>query len=141
MKNIIKTYWPSVPAALFLIIAALAAFDGIKVSTGYTYGEEDIMVGQPFAGGVLTVAIPLKDMLSIFTEINAAVAVLLTIFWVFLGAAIIFIALQVFFILRLRRRNPRPAKATSSTRQCPFCAEDILANAKVCKHCKKDLPA
>lgn len=25
-------------------------------------------------------------------------------------------------------------------RKCPFCAEDIAAEAKVCKHCGRDLP-
>ncbi len=26
------------------------------------------------------------------------------------------------------------------TRICPFCAEEVLVAAKVCKHCKNDLP-
>ena len=28
----------------------------------------------------------------------------------------------------------------SRRRKCPFCAEDIAAEAKVCKHCGRDLP-
>lgn len=28
----------------------------------------------------------------------------------------------------------------AATKTCPFCAEDILAAAVVCKHCRRDLP-
>ena len=34
----------------------------------------------------------------------------------------------------------QPAQANIAERvQCPFCAEDILAQAKVCKHCGRDV--
>jgi hypothetical protein len=29
---------------------------------------------------------------------------------------------------------------TGNRKKCPFCAEDIAVGAKVCKHCKRDLP-
>ncbi|MEO7972702.1 MAG: hypothetical protein ABIU84_03875 [Thermoanaerobaculia bacterium] len=29
----------------------------------------------------------------------------------------------------------------AKVRVCPFCAEKIAAEAKVCKHCRRDLPA
>src|SRR5450830_578538 len=30
-------------------------------------------------------------------------------------------------------------KSTKLERECPYCAENILARAKVCKHCGKDV--
>lgn len=29
----------------------------------------------------------------------------------------------------------------SDYRQCPFCAEEVLVEAKICKHCRSELPA
>ncbi len=37
---------------------------------------------------------------------------------------------------------PRPNEQIESSRdevECPFCAERILAKARVCKHCKKEV--
>ena len=33
----------------------------------------------------------------------------------------------------------QPVEPPKSTRECPYCAEDILAKAKVCKHCGRDV--
>lgn len=30
-------------------------------------------------------------------------------------------------------------ESTKTQRECPFCAENILAKAKICKHCGKDV--
>ena len=41
-------------------------------------------------------------------------------------------------------RKSRSVGLPASTRQereCPWCAETILAAAKVCKHCGRDIPA
>ena len=32
-----------------------------------------------------------------------------------------------------------PAPSVSSVRKCPFCAETILREAKVCKHCGREV--
>ncbi len=37
-------------------------------------------------------------------------------------------------------KNARAAEAQGSTRSCPFCAETIKSEAKICRFCKKDLP-
>jgi hypothetical protein len=37
-------------------------------------------------------------------------------------------------------RRPEPIAETRNERKCPFCAEKILVEAKVCKHCKRDVP-
>lgn len=38
-------------------------------------------------------------------------------------------------------RNSSGAESTAGTRKCPFCAELVKGEAKICKHCGKDLPA
>jgi ribosomal protein S27AE len=38
-------------------------------------------------------------------------------------------------------RAPRTALSDRSERPCPHCAEPILAAAKVCKHCGRDVAA
>lgn len=41
------------------------------------------------------------------------------------------------------KKNPHAAapreSASTATKRCPFCAEEILAAAVVCKHCRRDL--
>lgn len=39
-----------------------------------------------------------------------------------------------FFIYLIVKNDP------SSLKKCPFCAEPIAVEAKVCKHCGRDLP-
>ena len=35
--------------------------------------------------------------------------------------------------------EPTEKRGPSTYRECPYCAETILAKAKVCKHCHKDV--
>lgn len=51
---------------------------------------------------------------------------------IFLGP---FALLMVGFMPKLE-----PEKINQDTRKCPFCAEFIKPEAKVCKHCGRDLP-
>ena len=34
---------------------------------------------------------------------------------------------------------PEQSMPQRKTRECPYCAEDILVKAKVCKHCGRDV--
>ena len=34
---------------------------------------------------------------------------------------------------------PTPPEPQRSTRECPYCAEEILAKARLCKHCGRDV--
>jgi hypothetical protein len=40
-----------------------------------------------------------------------------------------------------RSRAPQPQLAENARRPCPFCAESIIASARVCRYCGKELPA
>jgi uncharacterized membrane protein YdbT with pleckstrin-like domain len=53
---------------------------------------------------------------------------------------------QVLTLEERRAAEPRPAPATPASpdvprieRDCPYCAERILARARVCKHCGRDV--
>ncbi len=49
--------------------------------------------------------------------------------------------LLIIIILVLSKKEGSPRSlATQGSKMCPFCAEEIKAEAVVCKHCGKDLP-
>jgi hypothetical protein len=49
--------------------------------------------------------------------------------------------LLIIIILVLSKKEGSPENlATRGSKKCPFCAEEIKAEAVVCKHCGKDLP-
>ncbi len=62
------------------------------------------------------------------TEIILILAVL------FLLAVPVIIVLGIVFLVN------RNKQANANLKQCPFCAERIQAQAKVCRFCSKDLP-
>lgn len=47
------------------------------------------------------------------------------------------------FIWLIIKKSDAPASLSTdtltNTKQCPYCAEKILAEAKVCKHCNREL--
>lgn len=53
---------------------------------------------------------------------------------VFLVVAILFGAVILACVILL-------ARSSREKRKCPFCAETILADASICKHCRRELPA
>ena len=49
--------------------------------------------------------------------------------------------LMIIIILVLSKKEGSPESlAAQGSKKCPFCAEEIKAEAVVCKHCGKDLP-
>ena len=53
--------------------------------------------------------------------------------WFFLG--LIFAAFALIVLVCI------PAEKQGTHRKCPHCAEDVLVEAKICKHCNKELGA
>lgn len=65
-------------------------------------------------------------------QANAIFLVNLLLGWTVIGwvAALIWSASAV-----------RPELNREETRPCPFCAERIMKDARICKHCGRDVPA
>ncbi|MGH9762487.1 MAG: hypothetical protein ACREAC_16825 [Blastocatellia bacterium] len=54
---------------------------------------------------------------------------------------IIFLILAILFGLVILACVIVLARSSREKRKCPFCAETILAEASICKHCRRELPA
>ena len=61
--------------------------------------------------------------------------------WTFLGWAVALIwSLTAVNTEPVKDKSLENADGQSETRQCPFCAETIKKEAKVCRYCNRDLP-
>ena len=58
---------------------------------------------------------------------------------VMFGLIGLFITIPLHIIYAVVANNNKPVNK-STTRVCPYCAEIVLKEASVCKHCNKDLP-
>jgi hypothetical protein len=56
--------------------------------------------------------------------------------WTFLG----WVAVLIWAFTEVKARTQVYIVSQSETKECPFCAESIKAQAKVCRHCGRDLP-
>lgn len=61
--------------------------------------------------------------------------------WYIYGALLFIVALIHAIVLKpVQAEVDRAALATGDSRKCPFCAEIVRREAKVCRFCSRDLP-
>ncbi|MCM0758518.1 hypothetical protein M7775_08030 [Sporomusa sphaeroides DSM 2875] len=63
----------------------------------------------------------------------------LLLWWIY-GAALFIIALIHSFSLKPTTEYQEQEMIDAGMKQCPFCAEYIKPDAKVCRYCSRDLP-
>lgn len=61
------------------------------------------------------------------------------VLWWIYGAAIFIVALPHALIMRSDDRAIESKQLNSGMKKCPSCAEMIKQDAKVCKHCGRDV--
>lgn len=61
------------------------------------------------------------------------------VLWWIYGAAIFIVALPHALIMRSDDRALESKQLNSGMKKCPSCAEMIKQDAKVCKHCGRDV--
>jgi len=58
--------------------------------------------------------------------------------WWFFGAGLFIVALPVALLMAPNVAGVEQSKLREGMKKCPFCAEFVKAEAKVCKHCGRD---
>lgn len=62
--------------------------------------------------------------------------------WWIYGSALFIVALPHALLIKANATElERRAMETGDAKKCPHCAEMVKADAHVCKHCRRDLPA
>jgi len=60
------------------------------------------------------------------------------VLWWFFGAALFIVALPVALLMSPNSAAIEQNKLREGMKKCPFCAELVKAEAKVCKHCGRE---
>ena len=60
--------------------------------------------------------------------------------WWIYGTTLFFIALIHALLMKADAKKIEEDAISDGGRKCPFCAEVVKAEAKVCRHCQRDLP-
>ena len=98
-------------------------------------------------GGLILLLFGFFPLLIVFGLLGLAVALIArskgrdTFWWWIYGFGLWIIALPHALLMKPDVAGIEERRMAEGQRKCPFCAEMVKLDAKVCRHCGRDLPA